>query len=102
MQIDLLFWRGSNCTLKLTYVYRLQQLRYKRTTGDEVEDLEKLLLAVKKKFPDVGGVSSGAIASDYQRLRVECICSRLGLVSFAYLWKQDQALLLQDMVSAYA
>lgn len=48
----------------------------------------------------VEAVSSGAIASDYQRLRVESVCSRLGLVSLAYLWKQPQDQLLQDMVRA--
>jgi diphthamide synthase (EF-2-diphthine--ammonia ligase) len=37
------------------------------------------------------GVASGAIASDYQRLRVEAMCSRLGLTSLAYLWHQPQA-----------
>jgi len=78
---------------------RLQELRYKKTIGDEVEDLEKLLVAVKQTYPDIGGVSSGAIASNYQRLRVESICSRLGLVSLAYLWEQDQATLLQNMVN---
>ncbi|KAK9087348.1 hypothetical protein Syun_029742 [Stephania yunnanensis] len=50
-------------------------------------------------MPSVTAVSSGAIASDYQRLRVENICSRLGLVSLAYLWKQDQSLLLEEMIT---
>lgn len=79
--------------------FRLQELRYKKTDGDEVEDLEKLLMAVKQKHPDINAVSSGAIASNYQRLRVESICSRLGLISLAYMWEQDQATLLQNMVS---
>ena len=37
------------------------------------------------------GVASGAIASDYQRLRVEAVCGRLGLTSLSYLWHQPQA-----------
>lgn len=57
-----------------------------------------LLSEVRRQIPSVAAVSSGAIASDYQRLRVESICSRLGLVSLAYLWKQDQSLLVQEMV----
>lgn len=76
-------------------------MRYKKTIGDEVEDLGKLLVAVKQKHPDIQAVSSGAIASNYQRLRVESICSRLGLISLAYMWEQDQATLLQDMVSRF-
>lgn len=68
------------------------------TPGDEVEDMFILLSEVKKQIPSITAVSSGAIASDYQRLRVESVCTRLGLVSLAYLWKQDQSLLLQEMV----
>jgi len=77
-------------------------LEYKGTSedkkDDEVEDLYLLLKEVKEKFPDVKGVSSGAIASTYQKLRVEDICGRLGLVSLAYLWGRDQQELLQEMI----
>ncbi|MED6211220.1 hypothetical protein PIB30_071649 [Stylosanthes scabra] len=78
---------------------RHQELGYRTTQGDEVEDMFILLREVKKQIPEVTAVSSGAIASDYQRLRVESVCSRLGLVSLAYLWKQDQSLLLQEMIA---
>ncbi|XVF42306.1 hypothetical protein PTKIN_Ptkin01aG0350500 [Pterospermum kingtungense] len=78
---------------------RHQKLSYQTTTGDEVEDMFVLLNEVKKQIPSVAAVSSGAIASDYQRLRVESVCSRLGLVSLAYLWKQDQSSLLQEMIT---
>lgn len=71
------------------------------TPGDEVEDMLILLKEVKRQIPSVSAVSSGAIASDYQRLRVESVCSRLGLVSLAYLWKQDQSFLLEQMVSSF-
>ncbi|KAJ4837444.1 hypothetical protein Tsubulata_023173 [Turnera subulata] len=77
---------------------RHQTLNYRMTPGDEVEDMFILLSEVKRQIPSVTAVSSGAIASDYQRLRVESVCSRLGLVSLAYLWKQDQSLLLRDMI----
>ena len=46
-------------------------------------------------FPQVSGVSSGAIASDYQRLRVENVCARLNLASLAYMWHQPQKKLLR-------
>lgn len=78
---------------------RHHKLSYQRTPGDEVEDMFILLNEVKKQIPSITAVSSGAIASDYQRLRVESVCSRLGLVSLAYLWKQDQSLLLQEMIT---
>lgn len=79
-------------------INRHHELSYNLTPGDEVEDMFILLNEVKKQIPSVSAVSSGAIASDYQRLRVESVCSRLGLVSLAYLWKLDQSLLLQEMV----
>ena len=80
---------------------RHQKLGYRRTPGDEVEDMYILLREIKRQIPSVAAVSSGAIASDYQRLRVENVCARLGLVSLAYLWKQDQSLLLQEMVISF-
>ncbi|KAM7269393.1 hypothetical protein ACFE04_024890 [Oxalis oulophora] len=79
---------------------RHRELSYKMTPDDEVEDLFILLSEVKRQIPTVTAVSSGAIASDYQRLRVESVCSRLGLVSLAYLWKQDQSLLLHQMITS--
>ncbi|XP_057518322.1 diphthine--ammonia ligase isoform X2 [Amaranthus tricolor] len=79
---------------------RHHELSYKMTPGDEVEDMFILLSEVKRQIPDISAVSSGAIASDYQRLRVESVCSRLGLVSLAYLWKQEQSLLLEEMITS--
>jgi len=67
---------------------------------DEVEDLAVLLCYAIKKMPEIEAVASGAIASDYQRSRVECICSRLNLVSLAYMWHQPQSKLLREMVCA--
>lgn len=49
----------------------MQELGYSETEGDEVEDLLALLCFAKERFPCIQAVSSGAIASDYQRLRVE-------------------------------
>ena len=96
--------------------------------GDEVEDLAALVAAAAAAFPGLGGVVSGAVASDYQRLRVEnvrdgeggregvwlalClatptptlsrvqVCARLGLVSIAPLWRTPQPRLLADMLEA--
>ncbi|XP_074292828.1 diphthine--ammonia ligase-like [Silene latifolia] len=79
---------------------RHHALSYTMTPGDEVEDMFALLAEVKRQIPSVTAVSSGAIASDYQRLRVENICARLGLVSLAYLWKQEQSPLFQEMITS--
>ncbi|XP_065822687.1 diphthine--ammonia ligase isoform X6 [Labrus bergylta] len=72
---------------------------YNQTEGDEVEDLYELLKLVKEK-ESVEAVSVGAILSDYQRVRVENVCLRLGLQPLAYLWRQDQESLLSAMISS--
>ncbi|KAM6973423.1 diphthine--ammonia ligase [Aplochiton taeniatus] len=71
---------------------------YSQTEGDEVEDLYHLLNQVKEA-EGVEAVSVGAILSDYQRVRVENVCVRLGLQPLAYLWRRDQEALLSEMIS---
>ncbi|RMZ54961.1 hypothetical protein APUTEX25_000478 [Auxenochlorella protothecoides] len=66
--------------------------------SDEVEDLSCLLAYCKDRIPGLQAVCSGAIASDYQRTRVENVCARLGLVSLAPLWHQPQSTLLRRMI----
>uniref|UniRef100_A0A3B3VZ20 Diphthine--ammonia ligase n=1 Tax=Poecilia latipinna TaxID=48699 RepID=A0A3B3VZ20_9TELE len=48
----------------------------------------------------IEAVSVGAILSDYQRVRVENVCLRLGLQPLAYLWRRDQESLLSEMISS--
>lgn len=66
---------------------------------DEVEDLFQLLYECKKKFPQVTAVCSGAVLSNYQRLRVETVCKRLGLHPIAPLWGCSQRWLVREMCS---
>jgi diphthine-ammonia ligase len=61
----------------------------------ELEDLSGVLQSL-----EIDGVISGAIASEYQRTRIEKICDRLGLKSFTPLWHKNQELLLRDQVHA--
>ncbi len=63
--------------------------------GDTREELENVL-----KNYDVDAVISGAIASNYQRSRIEEVCTSLGLLSYTPLWGKDQRLLLEDMLLA--
>ncbi|KAM8921626.1 diphthine--ammonia ligase [Pelodytes ibericus] len=71
---------------------------YTPQEGDEVEDLYRLLKLVKDK-ESVDSVSVGAILSDYQRVRVENVCQRLGLQPLAFLWRRKQEDLLDEMIS---
>jgi diphthine-ammonia ligase len=67
------------------------------TTGAkeaEVEDLKHLLAKL-----DIEGVVSGAIASEYQKTRIERICQELSLKSITPLWHEDPHKLLQEIVN---
>ncbi len=67
---------------------------------DEVEDLYQALVLAKQSFPEIQAVSSGAILSTYQRVRIENVCCRLQLTSLSYLWRMDsQHALLQRMLN---
>ncbi|XP_066280643.1 uncharacterized protein [Branchiostoma lanceolatum] len=77
----------------------LVDMDYTPTEADEVEDLFLLLQEIKEEV-EIEAVSVGAILSDYQRVRVENVCSRLGLTSLGYLWRRDQQELLQEMIDA--
>ncbi|CAH1792462.1 unnamed protein product [Owenia fusiformis] len=74
-----------------------QHMDYEATENDEVEDMYQLLKEVKEEH-QIEGVSVGAVLSDYQRIRVENVCIRLGLTSLAYLWQRDQKELLNEMI----
>ncbi|KRX39041.1 Diphthine--ammonia ligase, partial [Trichinella murrelli] len=73
------------------------EIEYFDTTNDEVEDMKQLLLEAKKLY-NVEAVSSGAIASNYQKNRIDYICERIDLESLTYLWQRDQVALLNDMM----
>lgn len=72
---------------------------YSPSDGDEVEDLTLLLEDVLRSYPEVKAVSCGAILSNYQRMRVENVCSRLGLKVLAFMWMQEQPILLRQMIA---
>jgi diphthine-ammonia ligase len=76
-----------------------QNLDYEVDTEevDEVEDLYLLLAEIVEKYPEIKGVSCGAILSTYQRLRVENVCNRLGLTPLTYLWQMDRSQLLDEL-----
>ena len=84
--------RGSSRAIGMTYGRAVE--------GDEVEDLRATLRAVRRARPEVNAVCSGAILSDYQRLRVEAVCADLGLTSLAPLWRVPQREVLARCAAA--
>jgi diphthine-ammonia ligase len=66
-------------------------LIFKKTKGVKEEELKDLKLAIqeaKKKY-GIKAVVSGALASNYQRTRVDNICKEIDLESFSPFWHID-------------
>jgi diphthine-ammonia ligase len=55
-------------------------------------------LAALKKETAIEGVLSGAIASEYQKKRIEEMCSQLNLHCLSPLWGKNQEELLREML----
>lgn len=63
--------------------------------GDSIRELKEVLKNYK-----VDAVVSGAIASNYQKTRIEEVCTSLNLLSYTPLWGKNQRTLLEDMLLA--
>lgn len=64
---------------------------------EELKDLEKVIKLAKKKY-HIKGVISGAIASNYQKSRIEKICQKLDLKSITLLWQKDEIKYLNELI----
>lgn len=60
----------------------------------EVEDLGSLIAKL-----DVEGLVSGAVASNYQRTRIERVCKKLRLQSIMPLWHKDEMDILNEILN---
>jgi diphthine-ammonia ligase len=62
------------------------------TAGEQEEELTALTEALRQAIAEHGieGVVAGALASQYQRERIETVCDALGLTVFSPLWQMDQ------------
>ena len=73
-------------------------LKQGKTTGikeEEVADLKRVLASL-----NIEGVVSGAVASEYQKSRIERICTELSLRSITPLWKESPLRLLRELVDS--
>jgi diphthine-ammonia ligase len=69
-----------------------------KTRGEkesELRDLEDVLNSIK---PEIQGVVSGALESRYQKARIDDICRKLNLKSFAPHWQRSMRDYLQDLI----
>jgi|SRR5208337_400653 len=72
------------------------------TAGVKEQELEDLggELERLKKSAGIEAIVSGAIASEYQRTRLDNLCEKLGLRSFAPLWHKNEEQLVRDEIEA--
>ena len=73
-----------------------------RTIDVGRDELLSLQDGLRKLADQLGieGVVTGAVASDYQKSRIDQICDTLGLKSFAPLWRKDPKILVNDLISS--
>jgi ABC transporter with metal-binding/Fe-S-binding domain ATP-binding protein len=70
------------------------------TAGEKEKELEDLTAAIRSIKDDIDAVVSGAVASRYQKDRIDAVCKELDLRSLALLWGKDQLKLLRDEIDA--
>ncbi|PMP74890.1 MAG: TIGR00289 family protein [Aciduliprofundum sp.] len=63
--------------------------------SDEPYELKKVLSEFDEKI-----VTSGAIASEYQKTRIDSVCYELGKIHYAPLWRKDPFQLLDEILDA--
>ena len=63
----------------------------------ELKDIERALKAAIKEYK-IEGVVSGALASNYQKERIDKICKKLKIESIAPLWHIDPEKYLNDLI----
>ena len=71
------------------------------TSGVKEQELKQLQTSLSEIRGTYGidAVITGAIASEYQKSRVDRICDELGLRSIAPLWQKDPLLLIREQLS---
>jgi ABC transporter with metal-binding/Fe-S-binding domain ATP-binding protein len=65
---------------------------------EELLDLERALASAKRRF-GLEGIYTGALASVYQKTRVESVCGRLSLKCISPLWGTDPETHLHRLVA---
>ncbi len=70
-----------------------------KTLGEkekELDDLKKVLIELKNK--GVKAIFAGALASEYQKSRIDNLCHEIGLESHAPLWHRDPKEYMEEII----
>jgi diphthine-ammonia ligase len=72
------------------------------TEGVKEKELEDLSAGLEhlRRSAGIEAIVSGAVASEYQRTRLDKICEELGLKSFAPLWRKNQEQLVREQIES--
>jgi diphthine-ammonia ligase len=65
----------------------------------ELEDLKRALNQLRRSL-GIEAVVSGAVASEYQKTRLDYLCEDLSLKSFAPLWHKNQQDLVKEQIDS--
>jgi ABC transporter with metal-binding/Fe-S-binding domain ATP-binding protein len=60
---------------------------------EELKDLENLLMPL-----NVDGIVSGAVFSEYQKVRIDRICKKLGFKSITPLWNENPVNIINELI----
>ena len=73
-----------------------------RTEGVKEKELNDLTDGLRSLTEKIGieGIVSGALASEYQRTRLDNICEELDVRSFAPLWHKNQQQLVEEQIES--
>lgn len=71
-----------------------------KTSGEKEKELQDLVKILSEISGEVDGIVSGAVASRYQKDRIDAICKELGLQSIAPLWGKSQIKVLEQQLES--
>jgi diphthine-ammonia ligase len=66
---------------------------------EELDDIKSALVKLKKE-KNIEGIITGAVASVYQKSRIDKICEEIGLKSLAPIWGMPLGKGVEDMINA--
>lgn len=78
---------------------KLYQFETEGVKEEEVDDLRNFLKEIKSK-EKIEGILSGALASEYQKTRIERVCYELGFASIAPLWHVNPETYMHFLINA--
>jgi diphthine-ammonia ligase len=98
-------------TSQESYMYHVPAIELTRLAAESIgiplieivtppePEAELIPLKAALKELDVDGIVSGALASEYQRRRLDQICQDIGIKSFSPLWHKGQREYVHEMVA---